>query len=289
MPRLTAAAGQPTATPVHPGTPTSPISTASHPVCAAGRLWVMRRGRARYGIDGGYGGVPVFLLAGAALLAGERWSTRRGHRLASAAAKAAAVGVAGVASSYFYSTGPGKLSVWKELLDDLGLQGDEQVPDIGCARGAVLISAAHRAPRGRVTGADIWRLRDQTGNSRAAAERNAVVEGVSERVDFVEADARDLPFASGSFDVVLSNLTFSNIQGGEERGHALREAVRVLRPGALMRVVDDRAGRYAPVLEAAGCADVEVRRLDWRMAFGLPSHHMTLVSARKPAAGTTAA
>ena len=85
--------------------------------------------------------------------------------------------VLAVAAGYFYSTGPGKLSVWKGLLDDLDLRGDEHVLDIGCGRGAVLISAAHRLPRGRATGADIWRLRDQTGNSQAAAERNAMVEG----------------------------------------------------------------------------------------------------------------
>lgn len=97
--------------------------------------------------------------------------------------------VPAVAASYFYSTGPGKLSVWKELRDGLDLRGDEDVLDIGCGRGAVLISAAHRLPQGRATGADIWRLRDQTGNSRAAAERNAMVEGVSDRVQVAAADA----------------------------------------------------------------------------------------------------
>jgi ubiquinone/menaquinone biosynthesis C-methylase UbiE len=193
--------------------------------------------------------------------------------------------VPAVAASYFYSTGPGKLSVWKEVLDELGLRGDENVLDIGCGRGAVLISAAHRLSRGRVTGADIWRLRDQTGNSRAAAERNAMVEGVSERVEFADADARDLPFPPGSFDVVLSNLAFSNIRGSEERARALREAVRVLRPGGQMRVVDEGADRYAAILHGAGCVDVEVRRLDWRTWCGLPGHHFTLVSARRPAAG----
>jgi arsenite methyltransferase len=192
----------------------------------------------------------------------------------------------GVAAGYFYSTGPGKLSVWKELLDELDLRGDELVLDIGCGRGAILISAAHRLPRGRATGADIWRLRDQTGNSRAAAQRNAMIEGVSERVELVNADARDLPFPPGSFDVVLSNLALSNIPGSEERARALREAVRVLRPGGRMRIVDDRADRYTPVLLSAGCVDVEVRQLDWRMSFGLPGHHMTLVLARKPAAGS---
>jgi arsenite methyltransferase len=187
-----------------------------------------------------------------------------------------------VAASYFYSTGPGKLSVWKELLDELDLRGDEHVLDIGCGRGAVLISAAHRLPRGHAIGADIWRLRDQSGNSRAAAERNAVIEAVSDRVEFAEADARDLPFAPASFDVVLSNLALSNIRGSDERARALREAVRVLRPGGRMRVVDEHADRYAPVLEGAGCVDVEVRHLDWRTWSGLPGHHFTLVSASKP-------
>ncbi len=40
-----------------------------------------------------------------------------------------------------------------------------------------------------------------------------------------------------------------------------------------------------PILQSAGCVEVEVRRLDWRTWFGLPGHHLTLVSAKKPAAG----
>jgi arsenite methyltransferase len=111
-----------------------------------------------------------------------------------------------------------------------------------------------------------------------------MLEGVSERAGFAAADARDRPFPPGSFDVVLSNLTFSNIHGSGERARALCEAVRVLRPGGWMRIVDDRAGRYAPVLQGAGCVEVEVHGLDWRTSFGLPGHHVTLVSARKPAA-----
>jgi arsenite methyltransferase len=229
--------------------------------------------------------MAVFLLAGAGLLAGVRWAHRRDRRLAAALAEAGMVAVAGVAASYFYSTGPGKRSIWRDLLDELGLRGDEQVLDVGCGRGAVLIAAAQRLPRGRATGADIWRLRDQSGNSRAAAERNARAEGVSDHVGFVHADARDLPFPPGSFDVVLSNLAISNIAGDEERAQAVREAVRVLRPGGPLRIVDDQAGAYAPVLRSAGCVDIEVRRLDWRTWSGFPGHHFTLVAARKPAPG----
>jgi arsenite methyltransferase len=252
----------------------------------AGTLSEVRLDRARYGVDGGYFGIPFFLLAEAGLVAGGRWAKRRDKRLVGSLAKVGAMAMLGVAAGYFYSTGPGKRSVWKELLDELGLRGDELVLDIGCGRGAVLIAAARRLPRGRATGVDIWRLRDQTGNTRAAAERNAMVEGVSERVEFVDADARDLPFPPGSFDVVLSSLTFDNIRGSDERANALREAVRVLRPGGRMCVVDDGADRYPPILHSAGCVDVEVRRLDWRTWYGLPSHHLTLVLARKPAAGS---
>lgn len=38
----------------------------------------------------------------------------------------------------------------------------------------------------------MWRRRDQSGNSRAAAERNAAAEGVRGRVELADADARDL-------------------------------------------------------------------------------------------------
>jgi arsenite methyltransferase len=241
------------------------------------------RDRASYGIDGGYIGIPYFALVEVGLLATDRWARKRDRHLAAVLAKVGAAAMLGVALGYWYSTGPGKLSVWRELLDELDLRGDERLLDIGCGRGAVLITAAHRLPHGRATGADIWRLRDQTGNSRAAAERNARIEGVSDQVEFVEADARNLPVLSNSYDVVVSNLAFANIHGEEERAKALREAVRVLRPGGRMRIVDDpRAGRYADVLRAAGCSDVEVRRLDWRTWFGLPGHHLVLVAASKP-------
>src|ERR1700678_1798808 len=113
----------------------------------------MRRNRARYGVDGGYGGIPVFLLAGAGLLTGGRWARRRDKRLLGALAKAGTAATLGVAAGYFYSTGPGKLSVWNELLNELRLRGDEHVLDIGCAPVQVLFPAARRLPRGAAPGA----------------------------------------------------------------------------------------------------------------------------------------
>jgi len=142
--------------------------------------------------------------------------------------------------------------------------------------------AARRLTAGRAVGADIWRRRDQSGNSRAAAERNAVAEGVRDRVELVDADARDLPFASASFDVVVSSLAISNIRDSGGRARALREAVRVLRPGGRLRIVDDGAGRYAAVLREVGCTSVTVRQLGWRTWYGVPGHHLPLVAAARP-------
>src|ERR1700677_2237967 len=156
------------------------------------------------------------------------WAVRRRRPAVAALASAGGAVVAGSAARYLYSTGPGKRAIWAQLLDELGLRGDEQVLDVGCGRGAVLMLAARRLPAGRAVGVDVWRRRDQSGNSRAATERHAVGEGVSDRVELADADARDLPFASASFDLVVSSLAISNIREAGGRAQALREAVRVL-------------------------------------------------------------
>ena len=235
-------------------------------VTAAGRAG--RRGR--YGIDGGYAGLAVFGVIEAALATTVAWSAR--HPKPAIAALAAVGGAAGAgsAASYLYSTGPGKRAIWAQVLDELGLRGDEHVLDVGCGRGAVLMLAARRLPAGRAVGADVWRRRDQSGNSRAAAERNAVAEGVRGRVELVDADARDLPFGSASFDVVVSSLAISNIREASGRAQALREAVRVVRPGGRLRIVDEGADRYAAVLRDVDCTGVAARQLDWRTWYGLP-------------------
>jgi SAM-dependent methyltransferase len=217
--------------------------------------------RGRYGIDGGFAGLAVFGLVEAGLAGTVTWAV--GHRQSAVAALAGVGGavVAGSAASYLYSTGPGKRAIWAQLLDELGLRGDEHVLDVGCGRGAVLMLAARRLPAGRAVGADVWRRRDQSGNSRAATERNAVAEGVRDRVELVDADARDLPFASASFDLVVSSLALSNIRGADGRAQALREAARVLRPGGRLRIVDDGAER---------CPDQRTRPRSSRGSSGPP-------------------
>ena len=82
---------------------------------------------------------------------------------------------------------------------------------------------------------------------------------------------------------MLSNLALHNIPGDEGRDRALAEAVRVLRPGGRLCVVDFHTGRYAEALRKAGGHEVTTRPLDWRMWFGSPLTATSLISARKPA------
>ncbi len=240
--------------------------------------------RGKYGVDGGF--TPFFVYGGAlsALAVTLVRQFRRGHGARALLAGSAAAAVLGSAASYFYSTGPGKRSIWSEVLDELSLGGDEEVLDVGCGRGAVLVLAAQRLPQGRAVGVDVWRRLDQSGNSLANTERNAVLEGVDDRVEVYDGDARELPFRGGSFDLVMSNLTLHNIRNADERTEALYEAVRVLRPGGRLRIVDFRAEGYTGPLQDAGCLDIEARRLDWRTWCGVPGHHLVLVEARTPAA-----
>src|SRR5216110_66726 len=58
---------------------------------------------------------------------------------------------------YLHSTLRGKFVVWAELLDKLGLRGDERILDLGCGRGAALLMAAQHLTTGRAVGIDLWR------------------------------------------------------------------------------------------------------------------------------------
>jgi ubiquinone/menaquinone biosynthesis C-methylase UbiE len=175
------------------------------------------------------------------------------------------------AGSFAYTTRRGKFVVWAGELDRLGLTGNEQLLDMGCGRGAVLILAAKRLPAGKVTGIDLWRSVDQSGNAEESARTNVALEGFAERVELVTGDMRALPFEDGGFDVVVSSLAVHNIIGADGRARAVLEAFRMLKPGGRLLLADLRnTEAYAATLRAAGATDVTVRGLGWR--FGMADH-----------------
>jgi SAM-dependent methyltransferase len=176
----------------------------------------------------------------------------------------AALFILAILGLYLHGTLRGKFVVWAELLDTLNLRGDERVLDLGCGRGAVLLMAAQHLTTGRAVGVDLWRTVDQSGNSAQATQRNAVAEGVADRVELHTADMTALPFEDNSFDVVLSSLAIHNISGHAGREKAISEAVRGLRPGGRLMILDVRATRhYQAQLAKIGMNDVAGRRRFW--------------------------
>lgn len=234
--------------------------------------------KAEYGVDAGYllpcaGIVCIAIVVVAAM-------SRSLGPLVGACASLFCVG------SGLHTSRRGKFLVWEELLDGLHLRGDERILDLGCGRGAVLLSAAKRLTKGRGFGVDIWSRSDQSGNSVGATRRNAEAEKVSERVAPLTANMIALPFRADTFDVVVSSVAIHNIKGRIGRATAIDEAVRVLRPGGRLLIADlSSTGAYARRLEGLGMAEIGRRSLGWRMWWGGPWRATYLVTATKPESG----
>ncbi len=151
----------------------------------------------------------------------------------------------------------GKPFVVRRMIDQLQLRGDEQVLDVGCGRGLLLLDAARRLPRGRATGLDLWSTRDQSGNAAEVTARNAALAGVADRVHIDTGDMRQMPYPDASFDVVISCLAIHNLPTGADRDLAIREITRVLKLGGRIALLDFRStGRYVRALRATGISDV---------------------------------
>jgi arsenite methyltransferase len=231
--------------------------------------------RGSYGIDAPYAAAFIAVLIVvelvAAIISGKVWTILP------------VLFVLAIGAFFFHTTLRGKFLVWAELLNKLGLRGDERILDLGCGRGAVLLMAAQHLTRGRAVGVDLWRGFDQSGNSSEATRRNAIAEGVTDRVELHTGDMTALPFEDDSFDVIVSSLAIHNISGREGRQKAIDEAVRVLRPGGRLMIADIRGMRqHEARLTTLGMSDVTRRRLDWRFWWGGPWAATRLVTATKP-------
>ena len=135
---------------------------------------------------------------------------------------------------------PGGTRLTEHLGQILSLGPRTRVLDIAAGRGTSAFSLATRF------GCEVLGI-DYSQRNINAAEADAKVRGLSERVAFQRADAEQLPFPDDSFDVIICECALCTFP---DKHSAVGEFARVLRVGGQVGLSDlTREGALAPDLD----------------------------------------
>lgn len=107
-------------------------------------------------------------------------------------------------------------SVYREIKD----YPPCRVLEVGCGRGGFAIWLSRQAPQLSLTGLDF------SGAAIDIAQKSAAAQNA--KVEFVQGDAEALPFADGSFDLVISCECMEHVPHPPQMAE---ELARVLKPG----------------------------------------------------------
>jgi len=118
---------------------------------------------------------------------------------------------------------------WASIVKAAGLGSEISILDVGCGTGTVSIGLAHQLPQAHVTGIDIFQ--GMSGHSALQPTLNAQLENVADRVSFRQGNLLNIPFPEKSFDLVTAGSVLHEVHGDKLRLQALREIMRVLKPG----------------------------------------------------------
>ena len=158
--------------------------------------------------------------------------------------------------------------------------GSGRVLDVGAGLGRAAIGVLLARPQTTAMGLDIysgyWGIDENTPDRFM---RNARIAGVDGRAAARAGDMRELPFADGEFDAVVSSYAIDHLRRAE-RPKAIAEVARVLKPGGeflLMVVhVDWWTWLVSPMLAHHPSADPE----PWRVL--LKEHGFSLEEEGTP-------
>ncbi len=171
----------------------------------------------------------------------------------------AAIYLLGMGCLMLYYSKIAKLKDCEDLLNLIQWSGNEQVLDVGCGRGLMMIGAAKRLTSGRAIGVDLWQQQDQSDNNSAGTLTNAAIAGVTERIEVKTADMRELPFSDNTFDVVVSSWAVHNLEVVTDRQQALDEIMRVLKPNGRVVLADIvNQAEYAEYFKRHGMINVQL-------------------------------
>ena len=143
--------------------------------------------------------------------------------------------------------------------------GSGRILDVGAGSGRASIGVLLARPHTTAIGVDIysgyWGIDE---NTPERFMKNARIAGVAERAAARVGDMRELPFAGGEFDAVVSSYAIDHLRRAE-RSKAIAEVARVLKPGGefLLSIirVDWKTWLVSPVLAHHQSQDPE----PWRV------------------------
>jgi ubiquinone/menaquinone biosynthesis C-methylase UbiE len=157
------------------------------------------------------------------------------------------------AAQYNATFAPASAGFVDALLDAAGVGVATRLLDVCCGTGVVTVAAAGRGADAR--GVDFSAA--MLGEARRAHAQ----------LRFDEGDAEALPYADGSFEVVVSNFGIHHIAHSDR---AMAEARRVLRPGGRLAITN-----WATPAE----------NIAWRLLFDAIRAHGDLQAANAPPSG----
>jgi ubiquinone/menaquinone biosynthesis C-methylase UbiE len=162
------------------------------------------------------------------------------------------------AAGDFHQIGVESIIVGERVREQVGVRAGQRVLDVACGTGNTTLAAARR--RARATGCD-W-----VPALLERAEQRAKAEGL--QIEWVKADAEELPFSDESFDVVLSTF---GVMFAADQQRAADQLIRVCRPGGTI-------GLANWVSELFGDRVVSLRLSDhvWRTRFASFSEWLDL-------------
>jgi len=137
-------------------------------------------------------------------------------------------------------------------LEEMDLQG-KNILDVGCGTGVMSLLALQKGAAKAVC-SDISNYMLERARDKADQQGYGV-----DRIDFRQLDAESLPFEDASFDAVMTGMTLGLLP---DQDKAIREMVRVLRPGGFLS-----AGAHGPEHYWEAC-DASFKSINKRYVLG---------------------
>jgi ubiquinone/menaquinone biosynthesis C-methylase UbiE len=127
---------------------------------------------------------------------------------------------------------PSSLELYPVIYDYL--EEGSKIIDIGCGFGKISLKLASLGYS--VTGIDI--NSEAISLSKAAGENLMLDEKMAEKVEFEVGSASELPFSGETFDLAVMQAFLTSVAETQERIKIMKEACRVLKPGAYLYIVE---------------------------------------------------